>query len=143
MFSHRPNYAALWLAAMLLVGHRSPRSARSPHATLCGAGGFSRRQEFSLLDSLPALSPDLSELEAFKLTADASSKTNFDRSIWLSDSLGRVTFEFYSGRSRFDSTQFFLWMSDSVTATKILEASSAKYCGMYRWGSESATGQKS
>ncbi len=83
--------------------------------------GFSRRQKFSLLDSLPALSHDLGELEAFKLTIDTSSKTNNDRSVWLTDSLRHISMEFYSAKTRFDSTTLYLWTSDSVFESRTLK----------------------
>jgi hypothetical protein len=85
-----------------------------------GPEGFFRRAEFSLLDSLPALSPGLGELEAFKLTADPSSETNADRSVWLDDSLGRVSMEFYSGKAAFDSATLYLWTSDSTLESRTL-----------------------
>lgn len=88
-----------------------------------GLEGFSRRPQFSLMDSLPALSPGLSELEAFKFTADSSSKTNADRSIWLDDSLAFLSMEYYSGKSAFDSTTFYLWTSDSMIAARTLKNS--------------------
>jgi hypothetical protein len=88
-----------------------------------GLEGFSRRPGFSLMDSLPALSPGLSELEAFKFTADSSSKTNADRSIWLDDSLGFLFLEYYSGKLAFDSTTFHLWTSDSVIESRTLKNS--------------------
>jgi hypothetical protein len=83
--------------------------------------GFSRRESFSLLDSLPALSAGLGDLEAFKLTADPGSKTNVDRSVWLADSLGQISMEFYSGKSVFDSALLYLWTSDSVAASRTLK----------------------
>ena len=83
--------------------------------------GFSRRNKFSLLDSLPALSPDLGELEAFKLTVDSAAKTNSDRSVWLGDSLRRISMEFYTGKSVFDSTTLYLWTSDSVVESRPLK----------------------
>jgi len=100
---------------------------------LPGLQGFSRRPSFSLLDSLPALSPGLGELEAFKLTADSSLKANEDRSIWLGTSPGRITLEYFSGRTRFDSTTFYLWSSDSLTASRTLRGARS-----IRWNVEDA-----
>jgi hypothetical protein len=115
--------ALLWIAA-LVPSLFAVQFVRNHHMRLfAGLEGFSLKEEFSLLDSLPALSPGLGELEAFKLTVDASSKTNADRSVWLGDSLGRIALEYYSGKSKFDSVLFYVWTSDSLVQTRTLKTS--------------------
>jgi hypothetical protein len=117
MFSRTVLWATLPLAAFAAA-----LFLRDYHMRIfAGLEGFSLRPEFSLMDSLPALSPDLSELEAFKFTADSSSPTNADRSIWLDDSLGSLSMEYYSGRASFDSTVLCLWTSDSVVLSRTLK----------------------
>jgi hypothetical protein len=102
----------------ILIG---ARSLRNHHMRLfAGLEGFSTRPEFSLLDSLPALSPGLGELEAFKFTADPGAKTNSDRSVWLTDTLREISVEYYSGRSVHDSTRFYVWSTDSLQADTLL-----------------------
>ncbi len=81
-------------------------------------GGFVTAQAFPLRDSLPALGGSLSNLEAFKLTVDPMARTNADRSIWVNDSLHRISMEYFADKNPFDSVTLMVWSSDSFAASK-------------------------
>jgi hypothetical protein len=89
---------------------------------LCAATGkycgFVQAKVFPLRDSLPALSGGLSNLEAFKLAPVVPARANADRSLWILDSIGSISFEYHTDKIPFDSVQFFLWTSDSFVASR-------------------------
>src|SRR5688572_10617717 len=90
----------------ILYGYRVPIWAllnRSPET------GFTPVRHFLLRDSLPALGGGLSDLEAFRASVSPSRRSNADRSLWVSDTIGSVSVEFVTDRGRFDSVSFLVW----------------------------------
>ena len=75
---------------------------------------FRPAPKFALFDSLPALSPGLSSLEAFSVTLPPGTLANADRSLWIAKTLDTVRFAFHSDRDPFDSAHLFLWAGDKT-----------------------------
>lgn len=75
---------------------------------------FRPHAAFSLNDSLPALSPGLSNLEAFSVTLSPGTLASADRSLWWADSVDTVRFAFHTDRTPFDSAALYLWSGDTV-----------------------------
>jgi hypothetical protein len=113
----------VWVGAALLgVAALLPQGYDYRVLLISRWAGFAPARKFSLVDSLPALSGGLSDLEAFRIQPLADeihpARANPEQSIWIADSLRRVRMEYFTDKRVLDSVTLVLWTSDSLTEAR-------------------------
>src|SRR5690554_3035524 len=83
--------------------------------------------DFSLRDSLPALEGGLSNLEAFRVTLSPFRKADTERTLWLSDSLGRVRLEYVGEKHPFDSVLMLAWTTGHPLTARVFRTRDAAW----------------